>query len=168
MLCIALSKKRSRVRLIARPRFGTQRYDRLKQYAAELSFFQQLPNGLLDTFLQRMFIEKRSSESIVHREGDTTCSFSVILSGSIGVFVRRETDVVAEGAGGAELHLVSTLTAGDSFSMLSVLEGLPRSATIVCIDDVELGTKCRRSCLLRRLTRRCVLQRRCTGRTTSS
>lgn len=67
----------------------------------------------------------RAGATIV-QEGDPGDELCVITEGTVQV--RRQTTVVAE------------MTVGDFFGEISLIDGKPRSATVVAVDDVVLLT----------------------------
>jgi CRP-like cAMP-binding protein len=77
-------------------------------------------------------VARRSAEvtyspgATVVREGDLGDALYIVVQGTVSV--RRDDRVVAQ------------LTAGDYFGEISLIDGEPRSATVVAVDDVLLLT----------------------------
>ncbi len=66
----------------------------------------------------------RPAGSVIVREGDPGSDFYVIVSGTAATTIEGRT--------------VSTMSEGDSFGEMSLLEHAPRSATVTAETDVEL------------------------------
>ena len=70
--------------------------------------------------------------SVVVSQGDDTDSLYLIVSGSVRVYVSDEN--------GREVTL-NTLHAGDSFGELALLSDQARSASVLTLEDTELGCR---------------------------
>ena len=91
-----------------------------------VSIFRGLPKSTL-------FEVARKSVEVTHSPGDT-----VVRQGDPGdalcIVVEGRVEVLRDG------QAVAQLTAGDYFGELSLIDGEPRSATVVALDDVVLLT----------------------------
>jgi signal transduction histidine kinase len=89
-------------------------------------------SDLTDEHLQRLvsITESRSlpSETTVFREGDPPDGMYVVLQGRVRVYMTAE---------GQDADL-ATLSAGDFFGEMALLDGQPRSASVQCVDDCSL------------------------------
>lgn len=74
------------------------------------------------------FVVPYGKGSVVFREGDTGAEMYVIQSGSVEIFRLIN----------GEKRFQRTLEKGDFFGEMSLLEGLPRTATAVTLEDSEL------------------------------
>jgi len=89
-------------------------------------------SNLTDDHLARLVSIARSrdlpNETAVFREGDPPDGMYVVLSGKLRVYMASE---------GQQAEL-ATLSAGDFFGEMALLDGQPRSASVQCVDDCSL------------------------------
>lgn len=88
--------------------------------------FRGLSKGALLAVARQSTEVTYPPDAVVIREGDPGNSLCIIVAGTVEV--RKGDRVVAE------------LTAGDFFGELSLIDGEPRSADVVALDDVSLLT----------------------------
>lgn len=89
-----------------------------------VSLFQGLRRATLLEIAKRTTAKSYAAGATVVREGDPGASLCIVVEGRLAV---RHGDEV-----------LSTLSPGDYFGDISLIDGEPRSATIVALDDVEL------------------------------
>lgn len=89
-----------------------------------VSLFQGLRKATLLEIAKRTTEESYPAGVTVIREGDAGDSLCIVASGNLTVHRNGEA--------------VATMTAGDYFGEISLIDGRPRSATIVADDDVVL------------------------------
>jgi CRP-like cAMP-binding protein len=80
---------------------------------------------LLQVARKSVEVTHRRGATLV-RQGDPGDSLCIIAEGAV--------EVVRDG------HVVAQMTAGDFFGELSLIDGEPRSATVVAVEDVVLFT----------------------------
>ncbi|CAI6082322.1 Crp/Fnr family transcriptional regulator [Cohnella sp. JJ-181] len=90
------------------------------QWLKKVSLFDKLSDAQLEHILRIAHRRSLPAGSILFQEKDPGNIFYVVLSGSIKLFTRS--------AAGDE-KVLSVVAAGDSFGELSLLDGLPRSAS---------------------------------------
>ncbi|MEK0314396.1 Crp/Fnr family transcriptional regulator [Cohnella sp. 56] len=90
------------------------------QWLKQVSLFDKLNDAQLEQILRIAQRRSFAAGSTLFKEKDPGDIFYVVLSGSIKLFTRS--------AGGDE-KVLSVVAAGDSFGELSLLDGLPRSAS---------------------------------------
>ena len=88
--------------------------------------FRGLHKRTLLEVARKSIEQQYSAGAVVVRQGDPGDALCIVVSGSLEV--RRNDRAVAE------------LTRGDYFGELSLIDGEPRSATVVALDDVVLLT----------------------------
>jgi len=88
--------------------------------------FRGLSKGALLAVARKSVEVTYRRDTVVIREGDPGDTLCVIVTGTVEV--RKEDVVIAE------------LTVGDYFGELSLIDGEPRSADVVAVEDVELLT----------------------------
>ena len=87
----------------------------------KISLFAGLDDATLTTLSQSVVFRTFPKQAILIHEGDESDSLYMILSGRLQVYTSNSE--------GKEV-LLSTLTAGDCFGELSLLDGQPRSASV--------------------------------------
>jgi CRP/FNR family cyclic AMP-dependent transcriptional regulator len=78
----------------------------------------------------RANIHSYPRSTILINEGDTGCSFYVILSGRVKVFLSNED--------GKEI-IINTHGPGESFGEMSLLDSLPRSASVITTEACKIA-----------------------------
>lgn len=91
-------------------------------------FFTSLPNDELGP--RQTLLRRRSFEGgeVICRKGDPGDTFYLILKGQVKIVLPSES---------GEEALLAVLDEGDFFGELSLIDGLPRSATIVTTEPTE-------------------------------
>ncbi|HOL65520.1 MAG TPA: Crp/Fnr family transcriptional regulator, partial [Accumulibacter sp.] len=95
----------------------------------QIDLFAGLDNAQLDILYQRLRLRSYTANSIVVHEGDDGNGLFVIQSGYLKVFLTDQT--------GREVTL-SLLDPGDYFGELALLDGAPRSASVMAVSRSEL------------------------------
>lgn len=88
--------------------------------------FRGLTKGALLQVARKAVEVSYPPETVVVREGDPGDSLSIIVSGTVEVI--------------KDDRPIASLSAGDFFGELSLIDGQPRSATVATVDDVTLLT----------------------------
>lgn len=96
---------------------------------AALTLFTAVDRAELDVLAGRGIGKRLSAGQVLFTEGDPSAHLVLVRSGRVRVLVSSER--------GDELVL-TVLGAGDAFGELSVLDGLPRSATAEALDDADV------------------------------
>ena len=91
--------------------------------------FNGLENNELETLVKLTRQKKASRNTFIIKEGDESQEMYVIKQGKAEVMLNNEN--------GDEL-ILSTLNEGDIFGELSLLDGKPRSANVVALEDCVL------------------------------
>jgi CRP/FNR family transcriptional regulator/CRP/FNR family cyclic AMP-dependent transcriptional regulator len=94
-----------------------------------LPIFKSLGEKELSIIAERAIRKRFSKESIIVQEDDRGDSLMVILSGRVKVVLHSEE--------GKEI-ILSILKDGDFFGEMSLLDGEPRSATVIAMEDSTL------------------------------
>jgi len=84
--------------------------------------------------MSREHIQKFKAGDYFFREGDTADCAYIIESGRVSVYLRKE------GIDGA----VANLGPGDIFGEMAVIDGLPRSASVMAVEDCVVSTVSRK------------------------
>lgn len=112
--------------------------EQLRGYASKLNFFHQVPSQLEKVLVNEAKLLKFSMDSTLFREGDTADCMYIILTGAVVLFSTKKqgknhasNDVFGE--------YVCTLHVGDSIGSQSLAGPRLRSATAVCLEDVEVA-----------------------------
>jgi CRP-like cAMP-binding protein len=100
-----------------------------KAVLLESDLFRTLSNTALERIVDNVMLIKKEKESVIIQKGQKGDAFYVINKGSVKVSLPSK--------GGKEIH-IATLTKSDCFGEMSLLTGNPASATIKCLEDVEL------------------------------
>jgi len=94
-----------------------------------LALFRELPAEDLNQFLAECREERRGPEEIVFREGDAPDRFYVLLEGEVEIW---------KSYGMPQSELLAVRGPGASFGEMSLIDELPRSATIRTLTAVRL------------------------------
>jgi uncharacterized membrane protein len=95
---------------------------------ADLPFFQLLDDQERDDLAAHLDVVAYPGGASIFNTGDPGDSLYVIRSGSVEIFFRDDT---------GQKIVLETAAAGDMFGELSLLDSGPRTASAVCVDDVE-------------------------------
>lgn len=102
----------------------------IQSFAAKVPLFQGLSKAEYEAICKAMIQRKFSAnEVIVHEEDEENQTFFIIASGKVYVTV-----ITTEG----KQTILATLQKGDFFGEMSILDGKPRSASIIAAGDCEL------------------------------
>jgi putative peptide zinc metalloprotease protein len=93
---------------------------------AEMPVLDELPEGALNALAGKVTLVRFAGGRTVFREGDQADAFYVVRAGRFAV--------VDESAGGIELR---SLTRGESFGEIALLQGSPRTATVRATEPSE-------------------------------
>ncbi len=102
---------------------GDERIDLLRH----TSIFAALTPEALELLLERAYRREVSKGEYFFHEGDEGTSIFVLVTGRVSIIKRWQ----------GEDYMIRTLLAGDFFGEISVLDLLPRSASVVAEDDCE-------------------------------
>ena len=94
-----------------------------------IDLFADLPDSAAEKLLQYAKRHRYAKNSVIVSEGDNQSSFYIVESGSLKVYV--------DGDDGRQLTL-SWLEAGDYFGELALIDGEPRSASVITLTPTEL------------------------------
>lgn len=94
-----------------------------------LSIFEGAPQQTKEAIASVMTEESFAPGDEVIREGDPPDDFFVVIEGGL--------DVIAAGELGTEPRQVNSLGPGDYFGEIGLLEGIPRTATVVAVSPVH-------------------------------
>ena len=95
----------------------------------QIPLFSTLRDEELEAILKLSFIKKCPKDTIILLEDEEGDTLFIILKGKVKVTTFSE--------GGKEV-IFSILSEGDFFGDMSLLDGKPRSATVISIEDSEL------------------------------
>ncbi len=111
----------------------------IQSFASKVPLFQGLSKSEYEAICKAMIQRKFSAnEVIVHEEDEESQTFFIIASGKVYVTV-----ITSEG----KQTILATLRKGDFFGEMSILDGKPRSASIIAAEDCELFMLYRRPLL---------------------
>lgn len=97
-----------------------------------LPIFSNIPDPQLELLIPVCKAREYDQGEVIISAGESSTDFYLILSGSIRVILRRETD----GSEGRDKEVVlAHLQAGDFFGELSMIDAAPRSANVIA--DVD-------------------------------
>ena len=91
-----------------------------------VSIFRGLNKAALFQVARRAVEVSHPKGTVLVREGDPGDSLCIIVDGAVDIL--------------KDDHVVAQLEAGDYFGELSLIDGEPRSATVVAVEDVVLLT----------------------------
>ncbi len=114
-------------------------YKELETFAAAVPLFANLSSAdrqaILSVMIQRSF---KQGEVIVHQDDESQQTFFIIVSGSVNVSVFS-----SEG----KQVILATLRSGEFFGEMAILDGEPRSASVVAAEPCKLIMLYRKSFL---------------------
>ncbi|MEM8641674.1 MAG: cyclic nucleotide-binding domain-containing protein [Cyanobacteria bacterium P01_G01_bin.54] len=113
-----------RLRAAWTPRPGHYLHDYLRQ----VPYFEQFNAIELRQLIEKGYRQRFKAQEILFREGDPGETFSIILSGRVEVFIEQLN------------RPLQTLSQGQFFGELSLMLGIPRTASIRAINDTTLFT----------------------------
>ena len=109
---------------------ATDREKGLLSLLAEVPVFSQLTDLERRRIREMMHIREFQDEEVVFFEGEPATGMYVITRGAVRIVLRH---------GAPDELLLIRLVAGDFFGELSLMDGAPRSATVVADGATELG-----------------------------
>jgi CRP/FNR family cyclic AMP-dependent transcriptional regulator len=95
----------------------------------KIDLFAELSDGAAESLLRYARSHKYPKHSVVVSEGDAQTHFYIVESGCLKVFV--------DGEGGRQFTL-NWLGSGDYFGELALIDGGPRSASVMTVTPTEL------------------------------
>ena len=95
----------------------------------KVDLFADLPEPAIQSLRRYAKTHKYPRNTVILTEGDPCNNFYIILSGKVKVFVDDEGD---------KQIVLNILEAGSYFGELGLIDGEPRSASIVTVDRTEL------------------------------
>lgn len=98
----------------------------LRQLLRQVAYFETFTDLELLRLIEQGYRQIWAANEVIFHENELGNSFYIILSGSVDVFSEK-----------ANKHL-TTLHAGDFFGELSLLLGIPRSATVQTVEETVL------------------------------
>jgi small-conductance mechanosensitive channel len=98
----------------------------LRDLLRQVTYFQNFTDLELRQLIEIGYRKRLLTSEILFREGDPGDAFYIILSGSVEVFVQKLN------------KYLTTLEAGQFFGELSLMLGIPRTATIRALEDTIL------------------------------
>ena len=102
----------------------------IQSFASKVPLFQGLSKSEYEAICKAMIQRKFSANDIiVHEEDEESQTFFIIASGKVYVTV-----FTSEG----KQTILATLQKGDFFGEMSILDGKPRSASIIAAGECEL------------------------------
>ncbi|MGB0563850.1 MAG: cyclic nucleotide-binding domain-containing protein, partial [Spirulinaceae cyanobacterium] len=100
----------------------------LHDYLRQVPYFERFNAIELRQLIEKGYRQRFSAEEVLFREGDPGETFSIILSGRVEVFVEQLN------------RPLQTLSPGQFFGELSLMLGIPRTASIRALTDTTLFT----------------------------
>jgi CRP/FNR family transcriptional regulator, cyclic AMP receptor protein len=94
-----------------------------------IDLFAELSDEAAETLLRCAKLHKYPKNSVIVTEGDTHSNFYIVVSGNLKVF--------ADGDDGRQV-VFSWLEAGDYFGELALIDGAPRSASVMTLAPTAL------------------------------
>jgi len=98
----------------------------LRDMLRRISYFEQCNDAEIVQLIEYGYRQLFPTDQIVCEEGEPGDSFYILLKGSVEIFSKRAEQYIA------------TLNEGEFFGEMSVLMGIPRSATVRTLDDTVL------------------------------
>jgi CRP-like cAMP-binding protein len=119
-----------RAPLVKTPSMGDDvRLDRYRALVAQSAIFRGVAPSALEDLVRRMQVRTRAAGAILVSQDEPGDAMFLIAEGRVRIALFGEN--------GRELTL-STLTRGDFFGEMSLLDGRPRSANVVAVEDTAL------------------------------
>ena len=100
----------------------------IRDLLRQVTYFQNLTELELRQLIEIGYRKRLLESNILFREGDPGDAFYIILSGSVEVYVEKLN------------KQLTTLQAGKFFGELSLMLGIPRTATVRALEDTILFT----------------------------
>ena len=110
---------------------------KMVQFLEDSPLFQSLSMQQLASISKDVQTRRFGQGEIIFREGDPGQMLYLVRSGQVRIFVN--------GLDGTETSVILFGRPGDMFGELAVIDGLPRSATAVALDETVLYTVSRES-----------------------
>lgn len=110
---------------------------KMVQFLEASPLFQSLTLPQLESISKDVQTRRFNQGEIIFREGDPGQVLYLVRSGQVRIFVN--------GLDGTETSVILFGRPGDMFGELAVIDGLPRSATAVALDETVLYTVSRES-----------------------
>jgi CRP-like cAMP-binding protein len=107
------------------------------RFLQDIPLFQELSMQQLESISKDVQPRKFGQGEIIFREGDPGQVVYLVQSGQVRIYVN--------GLDGSETSVILFGRPGDMFGELAVIDGLPRSATAVALDETMLYTISRES-----------------------
>jgi CRP/FNR family transcriptional regulator/CRP/FNR family cyclic AMP-dependent transcriptional regulator len=102
----------------------------LRRFLKEIALFKSLSDRRLNRMLEDFAVLDATKGKTIFHQSDNYTDLYIVLKGSVrAVLVNTE---------GQEL-ILATFHSGDFFGEMSLLDGKPRSATVVAMEDSTLG-----------------------------
>ena len=98
----------------------------LRELLQKITYFEDFNDLELLRFIEQGYRKIVAAETVLFRENDPGDSFYIILAGSVEVFSEKAN------------KYLTTLHAGDFFGELSLLMGIPRSASTKTLEETIL------------------------------
>lgn len=103
---------------------------KIMEFAGKVPLFQGLTNAELSTVCSLMIVrEFRAGEVIVQKDDDAGQTFFIIVSGSAHVSAITPED---------KQTILATLKRSDFFGEIAILDGEPRSASVIAAEDCRV------------------------------
>jgi CRP/FNR family transcriptional regulator/CRP/FNR family cyclic AMP-dependent transcriptional regulator len=115
------------------------------EFLAQTQLFSDLDRVALQQLAHDVVVRQFGQGDIIFREGDPGRVLYLVYSGQVRIFIN--------GLSGTETSVILFGRPGDMFGELAVIDGLPRSATAVAMEDTVLYTMDRE--VFREQMRRC-------------
>ena len=101
----------------------------LEKYRESFSFFFDLDNQEIYQLLKVCQVKKFGKEDEIFKEGDVARDMYLVMSGRVKI---------VKGPSRARSYLINVLKRGDIFGEMGIIDGAPRSASVIAETDVQL------------------------------
>ncbi len=101
----------------------------IEEFLAKVPIFSALSRGQLSNLAKLVNQRTFPRGTVIIREGDTDATLYIVVSGSVRVTKKRSGNA-------GEVNL-ATLTSGDFFGEMGLLDGAPRSATVAAVEPTD-------------------------------